>query len=177
MVVPTTRYSVSFALLCETSPKQNAEKNWVAVLVSGRKRPVQQICAEILQKRFWKSILREQKGTIAHLCAAGCGAASPTLLSSAVVGRAVFLIDRLDYLLDYALDYLLDYRYQKKQYLCGLSDFKVRTKFHWGENEIPLRWERNSIEVRIFIDIFSPVCYNRFIEFFAAKVIIWLEKK
>lgn len=81
----------------------------------------------------------EAKGTIAHLCAAGCGAASPTLLSSAVVGRAVFLIDRLDYLLDYALDYLLDYRYQKRQCLCGLSDFKVRTKFHWGENKIPLR--------------------------------------
>lgn len=27
VVVPTTRYSVSFALLCETSPKQNTEKN------------------------------------------------------------------------------------------------------------------------------------------------------
>ena len=26
VVVPTTRYSVSFALLCETSPKQNTEK-------------------------------------------------------------------------------------------------------------------------------------------------------
>ena len=40
------------------------------------------------------------------------------------------LIDRLDYLLDYALDYLLDYGCQKSQYLCGVSDFKVRTKFH-----------------------------------------------
>lgn len=27
VVVPTTRYSVSFAPLCETSPKQNTEKN------------------------------------------------------------------------------------------------------------------------------------------------------
>lgn len=26
VVVPTTKYSVSFALLCETSPKQNTEK-------------------------------------------------------------------------------------------------------------------------------------------------------
>lgn len=31
--------------------------------------------------------------------------------------------------------------------------------------------------MRIFIDIFSPICYNHFIEFFAAKVIIWLKKK
>ena len=53
----------------------------------------------------------EAKGTIAHLCAAGCGAASPTLF--VICGRRPrgLLIDRLDYFLDYSLDYSLDYRY------------------------------------------------------------------
>ena len=35
----------------------------------------------------------------------------------------------------------LDYGYQKSQCLCGVSDFKVRTKFLIGHHEIPKRYE------------------------------------
>jgi hypothetical protein len=76
--VPTTRYSVSLSPLCETSREQNTEKIelpfsfWaLAPLFS---KFVLRFCKNVFEKVFC-----EQKGTIAHLCAAGCGAASPTL--------------------------------------------------------------------------------------------------
>ena len=42
----------------------------------------------------------------------------------------------------------LDYGYQKSQCLCGVSDFKVRTKFLIGHHEIPKRYETFSKKVR-----------------------------
>lgn len=87
--MPTTRYSVPPVPLCETSPEQNTEKK------SGC-RFRSRACAPLFSKivlRFCKNVSEkvfcEQKGTIAHLCAAGGGAASPTLLLSAVVDRVV----------------------------------------------------------------------------------------
>lgn len=88
MVVPTTRYSVSFAPLCETFPEQNTEKIELLFSFLGAcalfSKFVLRFCKNVFEKAFTGA-----KGTIAHLCAAGCGAASPTLLSSAAVGRVV----------------------------------------------------------------------------------------
>jgi hypothetical protein len=52
VVVPTTRYSVSLSFLRETSPEQNTEKIELPILFRGACALVQQICAEILQKRL-----------------------------------------------------------------------------------------------------------------------------
>lgn len=87
--MPTTRYSVPLVPLCETSPEQNNEKKSGCRFRSRARAPlfskiVLRFCKNVSEKAFC-----EQKGTIAHLCAAGCGAASPTLLSSATVGRIV----------------------------------------------------------------------------------------
>ena len=52
VVVPTTRYSVLPASMRETSPEQNTEKIELPISFRGASAPVQQICAEILQKRL-----------------------------------------------------------------------------------------------------------------------------
>ena len=52
VVVPTTRYSVSLSFLRETSPEQNTEKIELPISFRGASAPVQQICAEVLQKRL-----------------------------------------------------------------------------------------------------------------------------
>ena len=52
VVVPTTRYSVSLSFLRETSPRQNTEKIELPILFRGACALVQQIYAEILQKRL-----------------------------------------------------------------------------------------------------------------------------
>lgn len=86
--MPTTRYSVPPVPLCETSPEQNTEKIELLFSFLGAcalfSKFVLRFCKNVSEKAFC-----EQKGTIAHLCAAGGGAASPTLLSSATVGRIV----------------------------------------------------------------------------------------
>ena len=100
-------------------PSRIPKKKRAAVLIPGRLCPcLAKLCRDSAKtyanKRFGK-----RKGTIAHLCAAGCGAASPTLF--VICGRRPrgLLIDRLDY----SLDYSLDYGYQKSKCLCGFSDF------------------------------------------------------
>lgn len=52
VVMPTTRYSVPPVPLCETSPEQNTEKIELPISFMGASAHVQQICAEILQKRL-----------------------------------------------------------------------------------------------------------------------------
>lgn len=52
MVEATTRYSVSLSHLRETFPEQNTEKIELPISFRGACAPVQQICAEILQKRL-----------------------------------------------------------------------------------------------------------------------------
>lgn len=47
------------------------------------------------------------------------------------------------FLISFGIAYFssLDYGYQKSQYLCRFSDFKVRTKFLIGHHEILKRYE------------------------------------
>jgi len=52
VVEATTRYSVSLSHLRETFPEQNTEKIELPISFMGVNAHVQQICAEILQKRF-----------------------------------------------------------------------------------------------------------------------------
>lgn len=54
------------------------------------------------------------------------------------------------FLISFGIAYFssLDYGYQKSQYLCRFSDFKVRTKFLIGHHEILKRYETFSKKVR-----------------------------
>lgn len=140
MVVPTTRYSVSFAPLCETFPEQNTEKIELLFSFLGAcalfSKFVLRFCKNVFEKAFYG-------GKRYYRAFVRCGVWGSKPHPFVISGRRprCLLIDRLDYLLDYALDYLLDYGYQKSQCLCGLSDFKVRTKFLIGHHEIPKRYE------------------------------------
>ena len=137
--MPTTRYSVSFAPLCETFPEQNTEKIELLFSFLGAcalfSKFVLRFCKNVFEKAFY--------GGKRYYCAfvrCGVWGSKPHPFVTSDRRSRCPLIDRLDYLLDYALDYLLDYGCQKSQYLCGVSDFKVRTKFLIGHHEILKRY-------------------------------------
>ena len=122
VVVPTTRYSVSFAPLCETSPEQNTEKIELLFLFLGAcalfSKFALRFCKNVFEKVFY--------GGKRYYCAfVRCGVWGSKPHPFVISGRRprCLLIDRLDYFLDYSLDYSLDYGYQKSKCLCGFSDF------------------------------------------------------
>ena len=110
VVVPTTRYSVSFAPLCETSPEQNTEKIELRFSFLGAcalfSKFALRFCKNVFEKVFYG-------GKRYYYAFVRCGVWGSKPHPFVISGRRprCLLIDRLDYLLDYALDYLLDYRH------------------------------------------------------------------
>lgn len=89
VVVPTTRYSVSFALLCETSPKQNTEKIELLFSFLGAcalfSKFMLRFCKNVFEKAFYGD-----KKVLSRICALrGVGQQAPPLLLLAAVGRVV----------------------------------------------------------------------------------------
>ena len=77
VVVPTTRYSVSFALLCETSPKQNTEKIELLFSFLGAcvlfSKFVLRFCKNVFEKAFYGD-----KKVLSRICALrGVGQQAP----------------------------------------------------------------------------------------------------
>lgn len=77
VVVPTTRYSVSFALLCETSPKQNTEKIELLFSFLGAcalfSKFMLRFCKNVFEKAFYGD-----KKVLSRICALrGVGQQAP----------------------------------------------------------------------------------------------------